>query len=281
MAGRRAPTPCVTHGERSAAAAPIGEPAPPASRARRSPCAGTSRRRRRSRRPRRAVPRQTRCRPPSTRPDSPTGERVPPRPASSPRSEPRCALLRRARRGRSLERRGRRGIGQRRTLTRRSDDMTTGAVGHQVGERFGRGSIDPRRPSAVPTGVASQRLPGSPACARPRPARFGSDRTAPAAWRPSSARPEDRIGYYARGDSPSSRIRSSWGDLPPRGLPSPCSPHGLPGRPRGPWSASHTLRREMFASGRAALFDSSARPRLDLGRVWRLARLHPLAATLR
>ena len=214
-------------------------------------------------------------------------------------------------------RRGRRRIGQRRTLTRRSDDMTTGGAEHPGwtngstdavdlpgsarGESpdgllgGGRGSSSPGGRRAA-TGAVRRRRPhpmnGSPAPAagRPSPAvpRLGRDRLAsaaiaqhPPAWRVlSPACPTGHDGSCARRDSPLAAALS-WGGLPPRGLPSPCSPHGLPGRPRGPWSASHVLRRDMFAPGRAALFDSSARPRLDLGRVWRLARLHPRAATLR
>ena len=45
-------------------------------------------------------------------------------------------------------------------------------------------------------------------------------------------------------------------------------PPGVTSRPRGAWSASHMLRGGMFAVRRASVLDSSARPQLDLGRVW-------------
>ena len=45
-------------------------------------------------------------------------------------------------------------------------------------------------------------------------------------------------------------------------------PPGVTSRPRGAWSASHMLRGGMFAARRASVLDSSARPQLDLGRVW-------------
>jgi hypothetical protein len=45
---------------------------------------------------------------------------------------------------------------------------------------------------------------------------------------------------------------------PPRGLRSPCSPHGMTGRPRGPGARRIRSGGGMFASRRAALFDSSA-----------------------
>ncbi len=54
----------------------------------------------------------------------------------------------------------------------------------------------------------------------------------------------------------------------------PWPPPGVTRRPRGPWSASHTLRRGMFASRRAALIDPSAGPQLAVGRVWQVPRLH-------
>ena len=48
----------------------------------------------------------------------------------------------------------------------------------------------------------------------------------------------------------------------------PGFPPGVTSRPRGAWSASHMLRGGMFAARRASVLDSSARPQLDLGRVW-------------
>ena len=88
-------------------------------------------------------------------------------------------------------------------------------------------------------------------------------------WRSCRGRPRPRDVRRRSGEATASLCRWSDGVVAAAGSTVDHGfPPGVTSRPRGAWSASHMLRGGMFAARRASVLDSSARPQLDLGRVW-------------